>query len=283
MKLFRFGELGKEQPGVLLNGSHLDVSRFGEDYDEAFFENDGLSRLISWLEVHESECPTIASGARFGAVVARPSKIVCVGLNYKNHALEIGAPKPTEPVIFLKATSAISGPFDNVVIPKDANQLDWEVELAIVINKKASAVAESEALSFAAGFTIMMDYSERFNQLHRGGQWTKGKSADTFAPLGPYLVTQKDIGNIQDLSIWLKVNGVSQQDARTSDMIFSIPHVISYISRYMTLLPGDVISTGTPHGIGFGKRPPQFLKANDIVEAGIEGIGQLKQLIVNSK
>ena len=282
MKLFRFGELGKELPGVLLNGRHLDVSRFGEDYNEVFFERDGLSRLASWLEVHERECPVVAEDVRRGAVVARPSKIVCVGLNYKNHALEIGAPKPTEPVIFLKATSALSGPYDNVVIPRDANQLDWEVELAIIIKKKASAVTERDALSFVAGFTIMMDYSERFNQLHRGGQWTKGKSADTFAPLGPYLVTQMDY-DIQDLSIWLKVNGLSQQNARTSDMIFSIPHVISYISRYMTLLPGDVISTGTPHGIGFGKKPPQFLKANDVVEAGIEGIGQLKQKVMNSK
>lgn len=279
--LFRFGNLGSEKPGVVTDqGKMVDVSAFGEDYNESFFDKDGLNRLEKWLAANLSKCPAVPAGVRIASCVARPSKIVAIGLNYANHVKESGAAMPSEPVIFMKASTSLSGPNDNVVLPRNSLKTDWEVELAIVIGKKASYVTEGAAMNYIAGFTVINDYSERSYQLEGTGQWTKGKSADTFAPLGPYLVTPDAIGNAQDLKIWLKVNGVVLQQSSTSDMIFTIPFLVSYVSRYMTLLPGDVIATGTPAGVGLGLKPPRYLKAGDVVELGIEKLGEQKQLVV---
>ena len=223
------------------------------------------------------------ANSRVASCVARPSKIVAIGLNYADHIKEGGAPTPTEPVIFLKASSALGGPYDSVMIPKNSVKTDYEAELAIVIGKKASYVSEEEALNYVAGYTVINDYSEREWQLERvAGQWDKGKSADNFAPLGPYLVTPEDIGDPQNLSIWLKVNGVIAQESNTKMMIFKIPRLISEISKYMTLLPGDVIATGTPSGVGLGQKPPRYLKPGDVVELGIENIGTQKQPITSA-
>ena len=281
--LFRFGNPGNEKPGVVTDkGKMVDVSAFGEDYNESFFEKDGLNRLEKWLAGNLSKCPAVPAGVRIASCVARPSKIVAIGLNYANHIKESGAAMPNEPVIFMKASTALCGPNDNVVLPRNSSKTDWEVELAIVIGKKASYVTEGEAMNYIAGFTVINDYSERSFQLEGTGQWTKGKSADTFAPLGPYLVTPEAIGNAQDLKIWLKVNGIMLQQSNTNDMIFNIPFLVSYVSRYMTLLPGDVIATGTPAGVGLGLKPPRYLKAGDIVELGIDKLGGQKQLVVAS-
>lgn len=264
-------------------GQHLDVSAFGEDYHEAFFATDGLARLAAWLTGHAADCPTPPAAARRGSCVARPSKLVGIGLNYRQHALEIGLGLPQEPVFFLKATSAISGPHDDVVLPRAATKLDWEAELAFVIGRAASYVAEADALGCVAGYTILNDYSERAFQLERGGQWTKGKSADTFAPLGPYLTPAAEVPDPQSLRIWLTLNGETQQESNTSDMIFALPKIISYVSEFMTLLPGDVVTTGTPAGVGLGQRPPRFLQAGDVVELGIGELGSQRQRIVPFK
>lgn len=281
MKLFRFGPVGQEKPGVLTDmGQHLDVSAFREDYNEAFFATDGLTRLAAWLADNLVACPPIPAGVRLGPCVARPSKLIGIGLNYRQHGAETGLGTPTEPVFFLKATSAISGPNDDVILPRDATKLDWETELAFVIGRRASYVSEADALSYVAGYTILNDYSERAFQLERGGQWTKGKSADTFAPLGPYLTSATDVHDPQHLHIWLKLNGETQQDATTGDMIFALPKLISYVSEFMTLLPGDVITTGSPSGVGMGQHPPRFLKASDEVELGIGELGTQRQRIV---
>ncbi|MEX0274971.1 MAG: fumarylacetoacetate hydrolase family protein [Flavobacteriaceae bacterium] len=278
MKLIRFGELGNERPGLQRpDGSWMDVSAFGEDYDEAFFGSDGPGRLRTWLADHSADCPVVPKGVRLGAPLCRPSKIVCIGLNYAKHAAEGGMAVPTEPVLFFKATSAIVGPNDDVVIPKGSQKTDWEVELAIVIGKKASYVSAEEAMDHIAGYVLHNDYSEREFQLEREGQWVKGKSCDTFAPLGPFIATPDEIGNPHDLRLWLKLNGQMMQDSNTSDFIFDIPTQISYISQFMTLLPGDVISTGTPFGVGLGLTPPRYLKPGDIVELGIDGLGSSKQ------
>jgi 2,4-diketo-3-deoxy-L-fuconate hydrolase len=282
MKLFRFGPVGQEKPGVLTDmGQHLDVSAFREDYNEAFFATDGLTRLAAWLADHLAACPPIPAGVRLGPCVARPSKLIGIGLNYRQHGAETGLGTPTEPVFFLKATSAISGPNDDVILPRDATKLDWETELAFVIGRRASYVSEADALSYVAGYTILNDYSERAFQLERGGQWTKGKSADTFAPLGPYLTSATDVHDPQNLHIWLKLNGETQQDATTGDMIFALPKLISYVSEFMTLLPGDVITTGSPSGVGMGQHPPRFLQAGDEVELGIGELGTQRQRIVS--
>jgi 2,4-diketo-3-deoxy-L-fuconate hydrolase len=281
MKLFRFGPVGQEKPGVLTDmGQHLDVSAFREDYNEAFFATDGLVRLAAWLADHLAACPPIPEGVRLGPCVARPSKLIGIGLNYRQHGAETGLGTPTEPVFFLKATSAISGPNDDVILPRDATKLDWETELAFVIGQRASYVSEANALSYVAGYTILNDYSERAFQLERGGQWTKGKSADTFAPLGPYLTAATEVPDPQNLHIWLKLNGEMQQDATTADMIFTLPKLISYVSEFMTLLPGDVITTGSPSGVGMGQHPPRFLQAGDEVELGIGELGTQRQRIV---
>ncbi|SHE41281.1 2-keto-4-pentenoate hydratase/2-oxohepta-3-ene-1,7-dioic acid hydratase (catechol pathway) [Arenibacter palladensis] len=278
MKLIRFGEVGKEKPGVQLeNGTRLDVSAFGRDYNEDFFGTDGLVQLKDWLAKNESSCPKVDNSVRLGAPLVRPSKIVCVGLNYAKHAAESGMAVPKEPVLFFKATSAIVGPNDDVIIPKGSEKTDWEVELAVVIGKKASYVSEANALDHVAGYVLHNDYSERAFQIEREGQWVKGKSCDTFAPVGPFIATKDEIKDPNNLHLWLKLNGETVQDSSTSDFIFNVQEVVSYISQFMTLLPGDIISTGTPFGVGLGFNPPKYLKPGDVVELGIEGLGTSKQ------
>ncbi len=281
LKFFRFGDSPKEKPGVVMpDGKRLDVSTFGEDYTPNFFSTDGISRLEKWLVKNASKCSLIPTSARIAPCVANPSKIVAIGLNYLKHVQESGSPIPKEPVIFQKAISSLCGPFDFLIIPKNSVKTDWEVELAIIIGKKASYVPEERAMEYIAGFTVINDYSERSFQLEGTGQWTKGKSADTFAPLGPYIVTSRDVGNPQNLKLWLTVNGDTLQRSNTNDMIFKIPFLVSYLSQYMTLMPGDVIATGTPSGVGLGLKPPRYLKPGDVVELGIENIGIQKQLAV---
>lgn len=278
MRLLRFGEFEEEKPAVeLLNGTRIDVSAFGEDYTEKFFATDGLARLAAWVETNADTCTEVPLASRIGSCIARPSKIVCIGLNYAKHAEETNAPIPKEPIVFFKSTTALCGPYDNVIIPKNSVKTDWEVELAIVIGKKASYVTEEEAMDYVAGYALHNDYSEREFQIERGGQWVKGKSADTFAPLGPFMVTKDEIPAPNDLPLWLTVNGEKLQHSNTDDMIFKVPFLIHYLSQFMTLLPGDVISTGTPFGVGLGFKPPRYLNAGDVVELGIDGLGTQRQ------
>ncbi|WP_420398666.1 fumarylacetoacetate hydrolase family protein [Flagellimonas sp.] len=278
MKLIRFGAVGHEKPGVQLeDGSRLDISGFGRDYDEEFFGGDGLEELKEWLSLNQENCPVIGQDVRLGAPLVRPSKIICVGLNYAKHAAESGMDIPEEPLLFFKATSSIVGPNDDVIIPKNSQKTDWEVELAVVIGKKASYVDEESAMDHVAGYTLHNDYSEREFQLERGGQWVKGKSCDSFAPVGPFIATQDEIKDPHNLDLWLKLNGEMLQNSNTSDFVFDIPTLVSYISSFMTLLPGDIISTGTPAGVGLGLKPPRYLKPGDVVELGIEGLGSSKQ------
>lgn len=281
MKLFRFGEKGKETPGVILKDAKLNISPFREDFDESFFASDGINRLKQWMTSHYKECELVEDDERLGPPITRPSKIICVGLNYVSHAKESGMEIPSEPVLFFKSTTAIVGPNDNLVIPKESIKTDWEVELAIVIGKRASYVPKKEAIDFIAGYMLHNDYSERTFQLEQGGQWVKGKSADTFAPIGPYLVTKDEITDPGNLRLWLTVNGEGMQKSNTSDMVFDVPHLVSYISQYMTLLPGDIISTGTPFGVGLGLDPPRYLKPGDIVELGVDGLGSSRQKVVS--
>ena len=282
MKLFRFGSFEQEKPAVEMpDGKKLDVSAFGEDYNEKFFGSDGINRLAQWLVKNADSCPDVSGTVRIGSCVARPSKIVCIGLNYAKHAAESGAALPKEPVVFMKASTALCGPFDNVIIPKNSVKTDWEVELAFVIGKKASYISEEEAMDYVAGYCLHNDYSEREFQLERGGQWDKGKSNDTFAPLGPYLVTKDEIPNPHNLRLWLKLNDKIVQDSNTDDLIFKIPTLVSYLSHFMTLLPGDVVSTGTPAGVGLGMKPPRYLKSGEVCELGIEGLGIQRQVAVN--
>jgi 2,4-didehydro-3-deoxy-L-rhamnonate hydrolase len=278
MKLIRFGEPGRERPGVIVDdGRRVDASTFGEDYDEGFFASDGPARLRDWLAGAGASAPAVADGVRLGPPIARPSKIVCIGMNYRDHAAETGAPIPTEPVVFLKASSALAGPNDDVVIPRGSEKTDWEVELAVVIGARASYVSEGDALAHVAGYVLHNDYSERAFQLERGGQWVKGKSCDTFAPLGPFLATADEIPDVHALRMWLTVNGERKQDGTTADMVFGVPAIVSYVSQFMSLLPGDVISTGTPAGVGLGQKPPVYLKPGDVVELGIDGLGSARQ------
>ncbi|WP_242117009.1 fumarylacetoacetate hydrolase family protein [Aestuariivivens sediminicola] len=278
MKLIRFGTLGHEKPGVQLeNGARLDVSGFGQDYDEAFFGGDGLERLRAWLRENQDQCPKVDDQVRWGAPLVRPSKIVCVGLNYAMHAKESGMAIPKEPVLFFKATSAMVGPHDDVIIPKGSKKTDWEVELAIIIGKKASYVTEEDAYQHIAGYVLHNDISERAFQIEKEGQWCKGKGCDTFAPVGPFIATKDEIPDPNNLNLWLKVNGKTVQNSSTSDFIFNVEAVVSYISQFMTLLPGDIISTGTPFGVGLGLNPPTYLKPGDVMELGIDGLGVSKQ------
>ncbi|MBS1486315.1 MAG: fumarylacetoacetate hydrolase family protein [Bacteroidetes bacterium] len=278
MKLIRFGQPGNEKPGVInKHGKRIDVSTFDEDYHEKFFETNGIDRLANWLMQNEKDCPVVDDQVRLGPSIARPSKIICIGLNYAKHAREGGMEIPKQPIIFFKSTTAIVGPHDDLVIPHKSIKTDWEVELALVIGKKATYVSEEKAMDFVAGYILHNDYSEREFQLEHGGQWVKGKSADTFAPLGPFLATRDEIADPHHLRLWLKLNGKMMQDSNTSDMIFKIPFLISYVSQYMTLLPGDVITTGTPEGVGLGLKPPVYLKPGDFVELGIEGLGSSSQ------
>ena len=282
MKLIRFQPPeSTPRPGIQrADGSRIDVSGFGEDYDEYFFASGGVNRLRDWLKDHEDTCPVMGADVRLTAPCDRPSKIICVGMNYAAHAAETGAAAPTEPVIFMKATTAITGPFDPIMLPEGSTKTDWEVELAVVIGKRASYVSEAEAMEYVAGYVLHNDVSEREFQIERGGQWVKGKSADTFAPLGPWIATADEIPDPHKLRLWLKVNNEMVQDSTTADFIFNLPQCISYISRFMTLLPGDVISTGTPSGVGLGMKPNRYLKAGDVVELGIDGLGTSRQEVI---
>jgi len=282
VKLIRFGDPGRERPGLQLgDGRLIDASAFGEEYDERFFGSGGLDRLRAWADREASRAPGVAANTRLGPPIGRPSKMICVGLNYRDHAAEINAEIPREPVIFSKATSSLAGPNDAVVIPRGGAKLDWEVELAVVIARPATYVAREDAAALVAGYMVHNDYSERAFQLERGGQWVKGKSADTFAPIGPFLATPDEIPDPHALRVWLSVNGEMRQDSTTANMIFDVPTLISYISQFMTLLPGDVISTGTPSGVALGMKPsPVYLKAGDVVALGIDGLGKSCQRVV---
>jgi 2,4-didehydro-3-deoxy-L-rhamnonate hydrolase len=280
MKLIRFGALNKEKPGVCIDGINYDVSAFVKEYDEAFFAEDGLSRLAVLVKEQIALLPAIAAGERLGSPVARPSKIICIGLNYADHAKETNATPPAEPVIFMKATTAMAGPFDEVIIPKNSVKTDWEVELAVVMGKKASYVTEANAMEYVAGYCLHNDISEREFQLEKGGTWDKGKGCDTFAPLGPWMVTKEEIADVHNLKLWLTVNGKTMQNGTTANLIFNIPFLISYVSQFMTLLPGDIISTGTPAGVGLGFNPPVYLETGDTMQLGIDGLGSSKQTCI---
>jgi len=281
MRLIRFGDSGREEPGVLLpDGRRVDASGEFHDYDEGFFASGGLEGLAEWVA---DGCPggaLIDPAARLGPPVNRPSKIVCVGKNYLDHAKEMGGEIPVEPVLFMKASSAWSGPHDDVIIPRGGTKMDYEVELALVIGRTASCIDELEAMDHVAGYSVFSDYSERAFQLESGGQWTKGKSADSFAPMGPWLVTGDEVTDPQKLRLWCKVNGELRQNSWTGDMMCSVRQLVAYISRFMTLLPGDVVATGTPAGVALGMSPPRYLQAGDFVECGIEGLGELAQRVV---
>lgn len=281
MKLIRFGDSGKERPGLLLNdGTRVDASAFGSDYNEAFFASGGLNRLRDWAQHNAASAPRVSNSVRLGAPICRPSKIICIGLNFRDHAAETGAKIPTEPVIFFKSTTALQGPNDSLMIPKGADKVDWEVEFAIIIGKRTNYVEKSEALNYVAGYALHNDYSERGFQKDRGGQWVKGKSCDTFAPLGPFLATPDEIADIGNLKMWLKVNGTIRQNSSTANMIFDSAFLVSYVSQFMSLLPGDVISTGTPAGVALGMKTPEYLKPGDVVELGIDSLGQSRQQVV---
>jgi len=284
MKLIRFGKAGQEKPGIeLSNGKRIDTSAFGEDYTEQFFTNNGIARLAQWLQANQNTCPEVSASERLGAPLV-PSKIVCIGLNYSDHAKESNMAVPTEPVVFFKSTTAICGPYDNLVIPKNSTKTDWEVELVVVVGKRASYVEEKDAKDYIAGYMLHNDYSERAFQLKRNGQWVKSKSCDTFTPLGPWMVTADEVANPDNLRLWLSVNGKMMQDGNTANLIYKVPFLISYVSQFMTLLPGDIISTGTPAGVGLGQKPePWYLKAGDVIELGIDGLGTSKQTAVAYK
>ena len=281
MKLIRHGDPGRESPGVILNNGRLvDASSEFRDFDEGFFACGGLESLQSWVD---DGCPgggNVDADARRGAPVARPSKLICVGKNYVDHAKEFGGGVPPEPVLFMKATTACSGPYDDVVIPADCKKRDYEVELAVVIAQTAKHIREKDAMSHVAGYTVLCDYSERAWQKERCGQWVKGKSLDTFAPFGPCLVTTDELPDPHSLCLWTKVNGDKRQNGWSGNMMFSIHYLVSYISKYMTLLPGDITATGTPAGVGMGMNPPHYLSVGDQVELGIKEVGSIRQRII---
>jgi len=277
MKLIRWIDDDKIKTGITINDAFYDTSQFGEDYNESFFATNGLQRLQHFVNISKENLPVLSNDISLTSPVARPSKIVCIGLNYVDHAIETNAPIPPEPIIFFKSTTALSGPNDDIVIPKNSFKTDWEVELAVVIEKRASYVNEGDAMDYVAGFCLHNDLSEREFQLERNGTWDKGKGCDTFAPLGPYLATKDEIADVNNLRLWLNVNGIAMQDGNTSKLIFKIPFLVSYISQFMTLLPGDIISTGTPAGVGLGMKPPVYLKPGDVVELGIDGLGRARQ------
>jgi 2,4-didehydro-3-deoxy-L-rhamnonate hydrolase len=281
MKLFRWKKKDKTLAGIMLNEMYYDASALGEDYNEEFFESGGLSRLKTFVAKNRQDLRKLDEPINLASPIARPSKIVCIGLNYADHARETKAEPPREPVIFLKSTTALSGPFDPIIIPKNSGKTDWEVELAIVMAKKASYIDETEALEYIAGYCLHNDVSEREFQMERSGTWDKGKGCDSFAPLGPFLATPEELPDINNLRLWLKVNGKTMQDGNTANLIFKIPFLISYISQFMTLLPGDLISTGTPAGVGLGMNPPVYLSPGDIVELGIDGLGISRQELIS--
>ncbi len=281
MKLVRFGESGVEKPGVLnTEGKILDVSAAVQDYDPRFFAEGGVAYLRSWLEVNESSAPIVDSGVRLGPPVCNPGKIICVGLNYSDHAKESGMEIPKEPVIFSKAVTSLSGPNDPIVLPRNSKKTDWEVELAFVIGKRAKYVEESDSMDYVAGFATMNDVSEREFQAERCGQWVKGKSHDTFAPFGPFLATPDEIPDPQNLDLFLDLNGERAQTGTTKVMVYGVVMLVSYISQFMTLMPGDIISTGTPPGVGFGMKPQRYLVPGDVLELGVQGLGTQRQEVL---
>ena len=280
MKLIRWRNGSRTFPGIIINEHYYDLSPFGEDYNESFFDTDGLTRLQVYLEKNKGVLKKLDEPLYLSSPIARPSKIVCIGLNYADHARETKAQPPSEPVIFLKSTTALNGPFDPIIIPRNSKKTDWEVELAVVMAKKASYVEENEAAGYIAGYCLHNDVSEREFQIERNGTWDKGKGCDSFAPLGPFLATPDEIPDVNHLRLWLKVNGKTMQDGTTANLIFKIPFLISYISQFMTLLPGDLISTGTPAGVGLGMNPPVYLSPGDMVELGIDGLGSSRQQLL---
>ncbi|MBR55202.1 ureidoglycolate lyase [Candidatus Poribacteria bacterium] len=284
MRLFRFGPRGQEKPGVLVDGQHKDCSDYFEDWNHSFFNNNGLNELRSLIAEKKDNLPDSPPNARFSSCVSRPHMLMCIGLNYSDHAAESGMEPPEEPVIFQKSTSAVQGPFDDVIIPKNSTHTDWEVELGIVIGQNALYLESPElAKSHIAGYCISHDVSEREFQIQRSGQWTKGKSCPTFNPLGPYLCPAEEIGDVNNLAMELKVNGAVKQSGNTKDMIFNAHFLVYYLSQFMLLEAGDVLSTGTPAGVGSGMKPPQYLQNGDVVELSIDKLGKQKQTFVAYK
>ncbi|OKS89107.1 fumarylacetoacetate hydrolase family protein [Mucilaginibacter polytrichastri] len=279
MKLIRYGQADQEKPGVLIDDTRYDVSAYIDDYNETFFTNNGIQRLETLLADKKSDLIKVAGDIRLGSPIARPSKIVCVGLNYTDHAIEVGAKIPSEPVIFIKSNTALNGPNDAITIPQGSEKTDWETELAVVIGKKASYIKEADVKNYIAGYVLHNDVSERAFMFERNGTWDKGKGCDTFAPIGPYIVTPDEMPDIDNLHIWLKLNGELMQNGTTADMIFKTHYLVAYITQFMTLLPGDIVSTGTPAGSGIGLKPPVFLKPGDIMELGIDGLGSQRQTV----
>ncbi|MCJ8211951.1 fumarylacetoacetate hydrolase family protein [Mucilaginibacter sp. RS28] len=279
MKLFRYGQPGQEKPGILIDEIKYDISAFISNYDEAFFETDGLKRVADLVKQKPEGLVRLNGDVRLGSAVARPSKIVCVGLNYKDHAAEVGAALPKEPVIFIKSNSALNGPYDDIVIPQGSEKTDWETEFAMVIGKKASYLKEEQVKDYLAGYVLHNDVSERAFMFERNGTWDKGKGCDTFAPIGPYLVTTDEIPDTGNLHVWMSLNGKLMQNGTTADMIFNPFYLVAYITQFMTLYPGDVVSTGSPAGSGAGFKPPVFLKPGDLVECGIDGLGSQRQRV----
>ena len=284
MRLIRFGAAGKEKPGILdEEGVRRDLSRSFVDWDPAFLGGDGLAELQRFVQTQGPALPRVPESERWAAPITRPGKVICIGLNYSDHAAEAGMPIPTEPIVFLKASNTVIGPFDNLEIPRGSSKTDWEVELGVVIGRQARYLESAEeALQHVAGFCISHDVSERAFQLERGGQWTKGKSCDSFNPLGPFLATAGSAPNAGSLDMRLSVNGQIRQQGNTSRMIFDVPFLVHYLSQFMTLEPGDLISTGTPPGVGMGSKPPTYLRAGDVVELEIEGLGMQRQEVVNA-
>jgi 2-keto-4-pentenoate hydratase/2-oxohepta-3-ene-1,7-dioic acid hydratase in catechol pathway len=281
MKLMRVGAPGAEKPAILAaDGTIRDLSGHVADIGGAAISPEGLAKIAA---IDTASLPVVAADTRIGPCVAGTGKFICIGLNFSDHAAETNMAVPPEPIIFMKATSAIVGPDDNVQIPRGSEKTDWEVELAVIIGKTAKYVSEDEALDYVAGYAVSDDVSERAFQTERSGQWTKGKSCDTFGPIGPWLVTKDEIPDPQNLKMWLKVNGETFQDGSSSTMVYGVKHLVSYLSQFMSLHPGDVISTGTPPGVGMGQKPPRFLRDGDVVELGIEGLGTQKQLFVQDK
>ena len=278
MKLLRHGPAGSEKPGMLAeDGTIRDLSAHVADIGGAVLSDAGLAPL---RDMDVSSLPEVAADTRLGPCVAGTGKFICIGLNYADHAAESGMAVPPEPVIFMKATSAICGPNDPIVIPRTSQKTDWEVELAVIIGTKAKYVSEADSMAHVAGYAVSNDVSERAFQTERAGQWTKGKSCDNFGQLGPWLVTRDEVADPQNLAMWLTVNGETRQDGSTRTMVYGVAHLVSYLSQFMTLHPGDVISTGTPPGVGMGMKPPTYLKAGDVVELGIAGLGQQRQDVV---
>ena len=280
MKLLRFGEIGAEKPGILDDENNVrDLSDHIDDINGRTISEEGLNYIRS---IDIAGLPIISAQTRIGPCVGNVGKYVCIGLNYSDHAEEANMPIPSEPIIFFKATSCITGPNDKIILPKNSQKVDWEVELCIVIGAEAQYVSEADALEHVAGFCVANDVSERHFQLERGGQWVKGKSADSFGPIGPWLVTRDEVPNFQNLNLYLEVDGKRYQDGSTSTMIFGVSHIVSYVSHFMSLQPGDIIATGTPPGVGMGQNPQVFLQEGQVVSASVEGLGTQKQLVVRN-